>query len=322
MAALSQTLFGVEIRHPVFLASGTCGYGEEYADLIPLDEIGGIVTKAVSVEPREGNPPHRISETPGGMINAIGLHNVGLEAFRRDKLSWLAANMRPEQVLVNVVGRSVDDFAAVVAGLDDDEGFLGYEINVSCPNVKDGTMFGTDEAALAELVSRLRTETDRPLIVKLTPNVPDVGLYARLCEECGADGLSAINTFPGMLIDVEKRKPVIGNVSGGVSGPAILPMGVYLTWRAAQACTIPIMGIGGIRNGEDALQYILAGASLVQVGTSSFVDPCTAVLVGEQIGDYLNRHGIERLSDLVGLVQLPVPAAGLQPDPVDAGAAG
>jgi len=322
LAALSQTLFGVEIRHPVFLASGTCGYGEEYADLIPLDEIGGIVTKAVSVEPREGNPPHRISETPGGMINAIGLHNVGLEAFRRDKLSWLAANMRPEQVLVNVVGRSVDDFAAVVAGLDDDEGFLGYEINVSCPNVKDGTMFGTDEAALAELVSRLRTETDRPLIVKLTPNVPDVGLYARLCEECGADGLSAINTFPGMLIDVEKRKPVIGNVSGGVSGPAILPMGVYLTWRAAQACTIPIMGIGGIRNGEDALQYILAGASLVQVGTSSFVDPCTAVLVGEQIGDYLNRHGIERLSDLVGLVQLPVPAAGLQSDPVDAGAAG
>ena len=290
-------------QDPVLLASGTCGYGEEYDGLIPLDDLGGLVTKAVSVEPRAGNPPHRVSETPAGMINAIGLHNVGLERFREEKLPWLRDHLRRARVFVNVVGRTVDDYAAVVAGLDDREGFLGFEINVSCPNVKGGTLFGTDPGALAELVGRLRGETDRPLVVKLTPNVPDVGLYARICEENGADGLSAINTFPGMLVDVERRRPVIGNVTGGVSGPAILPMGVYLTWRAAQASDLPIMGIGGIRSAEDALQYVLAGASLVQVGTALFVDPASAWGVHEGLVDYLDRHDVEDLADLVGALE-------------------
>ncbi len=304
MADLTQKLFGTEWQSPVLLASGTCGYGEEYADLIPLDEIGGIVTKAVSLEPRGGNPPHRVSETPGGMINAIGLQNVGLAAFVREKLPWLRENLTRARVLINVVGHTESDFEAVVAGLDREDGFLGYEINVSCPNVKDGTLFGTDPAGLAALVATLRRATTRPLIVKLTPNVPDIGLYARICEENGADGLSAINTFPGMLIDVEKRRPVIGNVSGGVSGPAILPMGVYLTWRAHQSSSLPILGIGGIRSAEDALQYILAGASLVQIGTALFVDPEVAVAVHRGIEAYCARLDTP-LRELVGGVQIP-----------------
>ncbi|MEJ2481859.1 MAG: dihydroorotate dehydrogenase [Gemmatimonadota bacterium] len=304
MADLTQSVFGVEWQSPVLLASGTCGYGEEYADLIPLAEIGGIVTKAVSLEPRPGNPPHRVSETPGGMINAIGLQNVGLAAFIREKLPWLAENLSRARVLINVVGHSASDFEAVVAGLDGEEGFLGYEINVSCPNVKDGTLFGTDPSALADLVSTLRRVTSRPLIVKLTPNVPDIGLYARICEDNGADGLSAINTFPGMLIDVEQRRPVIGNVSGGISGPAILPMGVYLTWRARRSTGLPIIGIGGIRSAEDALQYVLAGASLVQIGTALFVDPEVAVEVHRGVAAYCARAE-SALRDLVGGVMIP-----------------
>jgi dihydroorotate dehydrogenase (NAD+) catalytic subunit len=310
---LEQELFGTTFQSPVLLASGTCGYGREYEGLIPLDDLGGLVTKAVSLEPRAGNPPHRISETPAGMINAIGLHNVGLERFVDEKLPWLRDHLSRARVFVNVVGRTVDEYADVVAGLDDEEGFLGYEINVSCPNVKGGTLFGTDRAALAELVERLRSRTDRPLVVKLTPNVPDIGVYARICEENGADGLSTINTFPGMQIDVEARRPVIGNVTGGVSGPAILPMGVYLTWRAARASSLPIMGIGGIRSAEDAMQYVLAGASLIQVGTALFVDPSSAVAVHEGLADHLQRQGVERLSELVGALETdrsPEPAAG------------
>jgi len=302
---LSQQLLGVTFQSPVLLASGTCGYGEEYASLIPLDEIGGLVTKAVSLEPRPGNPPHRVAETPGGMINAIGLQNVGLDRFRSEKLPWLRENLRSARVLINVVGHSAEDYEAVVSGLDSDDGFLGYEINVSCPNVKDGTLFGTDQQALAALVNGLRALTDRPLVVKLTPNVPDIGVYARICEEAGADGLSAINTFPGMLIDVEGRRPVIGNVSGGVSGPAILPMGVYLTWRAAAAVSIPVIGIGGIRSGSDALQYILAGASLVQIGTALFVDPSAPVQVHAGIVEYMERHEVARVADLVGALTIP-----------------
>jgi dihydroorotate dehydrogenase (NAD+) catalytic subunit len=305
MADLSQRVFGTVFQSPVLLASGTCGYGEEYADLIPLDDIGGLVTKAVSLEPRSGNPPHRVAETPGGMINAIGLQNVGLARFRSEKLPWLRDNLGSARVFINVVGHSSSDFAAVVSGLDAEEGFLGYEINVSCPNVKDGTLFGTNEAALSELVTQLRALTDRPLVVKLTPNVPDIGVYARICEEAGADGLSAINTFPGMLIDVERRQPVIGNVSGGVSGPAILPMGVYLTWRAAGAVSIPIIGIGGIRSGSDALQYILAGATLVQVGTALFVDPSAPVHIQTGITDYMDGHEVAGIADLVGGLTIP-----------------
>jgi dihydroorotate dehydrogenase (NAD+) catalytic subunit len=303
MVGLSQSLFGTTFQNPVLLASGTCGYGQEYADLIPVDDLGGIVTKAVTPEPRKGNPPRRITETPAGMINSIGLANVGLEGFRREKLPWIRQNLRRARVLVNVAGWTVDDFVTVVAGLDDEDGFLGYEINVSCPNVEGGAAFGTDEPSLARLVEALRRATERPLVIKLSPNVPDIGRFARIAEENGADGLSAINTYPGMVIDIDKRRPVIGNTTGGVSGPAILPMGVHATWVAAARVDIPVIGIGGIRHAGDALQYILAGAALVQLGTAMFVDPGAATDTIRGIADHCARHGVERLSELVGALE-------------------
>ncbi len=234
------------------------------------------------------------------MINSIGLANVGLEGFKREKLPWLRDNLRQARVLVNVAGWTVDDFVAVVSGLDDEDGFLGYEINVSCPNVEGGTVFGTDELSLARLVRALRKSTERPLVVKLSPNVPNIGTFAEICEEGGADGVSAINTFPGMLIDVEARRPVIGNLTGGVSGPAIRPMGVYATWTAAARVEIPVIGIGGICNACDAMEYILAGASLVQIGTAMFVDPYTAPETLRGLSEICERQGVARLCALIG----------------------
>lgn len=304
MVDLSQDLFGARFQNPVLLASGTCGYGEEYAGIIPVDELGGIVTKAVTREERAGNPPRRISETPSGMINSIGLANVGLERFKREKLPWLRDSLRSAQVLVNVAGWSIDDFVAVVSGLDSEAGFLGYEINVSCPNVEGGTTFGTDELSLAQLVRALRQATDRPLVVKLSPNVPDIGVFAAICEENGADGLSTINTLPGMLIDVESRRPVIGNVTGGISGPAIRPMGVYATWVAASRVGLPVIGIGGICNAHDAMEYLLAGASLVQLGTAMFVDPFAAVETIAGLAELCECQGAERVSELVGALEV------------------
>lgn len=304
MVDLSQRVFDAVFQNPVLLASGTCGYGEEYADLIDVDGLGGIVTKAVTLQPRMGNRPHRISETPGGMINSIGLANVGLERFKREKLPWLRDQLENAQVLVNVAGWSIEDFVGVVCGLDSEAGFLGYEINVSCPNVEDGTIFGTHETSLAQLVRALRHVTERPLIVKLSPIVPDVGAFARICEENGADGISTINTFPGMLVDVERRRPVIGNITGGISGPAIRPMGVYATFAAASRVQIPVIGIGGICNARDALEYILAGASLVQIGTAMFVDPQTATQTIADLTDACERQGVERLSELVGALEV------------------
>lgn len=304
MVDLSVQVFGTTFQNPVLLASGTCAYGEEYADIIPVDELGGIVTKAVTPKRRAGNPPTRISETPGGMINAIGLANVGLDGFKREKLPWIRDNLREARVLVNVAGWSIEDFVEVVAGLDHEDGFLGYEINVSCPNVKGGTMFGTDEAALGALVRELRKTTARPLIVKLTPNVADIGVFAAICEENGADGLATINTFPGMVIDVEARRPVIGNVTGGISGPAIRPMGVYATWNAASRVKIPIIGIGGICNARDALEYVLAGASLVQIGTAMFTDPFAAPETVSGLAEICEQMGVARLSQLVGALDV------------------
>ena len=304
MVDLSQEIFGATFQNPVLLASGTCGYGEEYADLIAVDQLGGIVTKAVTPEPRMGNPPPRVTETPGGMINAIGLANVGLERFKREKLPWLRENLRKAKFFVNVAGKTVDDFVTVVAGLDDEDSFVGYEIDVSCPNVEGGTLFATDEDALAKLVRALRSTTRRPLVVKLAPNVPDIGVFAEICADGGADGLSCINTFPGMVIDVEKRRPVIGNVTGGVSGPAIRPMGVHATWVAASRTNLPVIGVGGIRSASDALEYILAGASLVQIGTASFVDPHTAPNVIQELSEICERQCVGRISELVGALEV------------------
>ncbi|NIS31915.1 MAG: dihydroorotate dehydrogenase, partial [Actinobacteria bacterium] len=230
---LSQELFGAVFQNPVLLASGTCGYGRELAAVVDLDALGGLVTKAVTPEPRGGNPAPRVAEYGAGMLNSVGLANVGLDAFRAEKLPWLADRLRRARVLVNVAGTSVEDYVRVLEALDPEDGFVGFELNVSCPNVeRGGAMFSAREDLLAEVVRRARAATRRPLVVKLSPNVPDIGATAAVAVDAGADGLTLINTFPGLLFDPDTRRPVLGAHAGGVSGPAILPMGVHAVREA------------------------------------------------------------------------------------------
>ncbi|MDX1674225.1 MAG: dihydroorotate dehydrogenase [Longimicrobiales bacterium] len=298
---LEQQLFGVTFANPVLLAGGTAGYGRELDGLLDLDALGGIVTKAVTPEPRSGNPALRTAEYTAGMLNSIGLANVGLEAFRAEKLPWLADRLRRAHVLVNVAGRTVDEYVTVIDGLEDADGFLGYELNVSCPNVKEGgAVFCARKDLLDEVVSAARARTQRPLIVKLAPNLPDIGGTAATAVAAGADGITLINTFPGLLFDVDRRTAVLGAGTGGVSGPAVLPMGVHAVWQAARAVDVPIIGVGGIRAGEDAVQYLLAGASLVEIGTASFADPRAGERVVAELRRYGRRHTVGRVADLVG----------------------
>lgn len=302
---LEQELFGVVFQNPVLLSAGTCGYGEELAGVVDLESLGGLVTKAVTPEPRAGNAAPRVAEYDAGMLNSVGLANVGLEAFRAERLRWLAANLRRARVLVNVAGASVGDFVRVVETLDGEDGFVGFELNVSCPNVEEGgAIFATREALLAEVVGAARRATRRPLIVKLAPNVPDIGRMAEVAVDAGADGLTLINTFPGLLFDIDTRRPVLGAGTGGVSGPAVLPMGVHAVWQASRRVDVPILGVGGIRSGRDALQYILAGASLVQLGTASFVDPRAAERVLSELRRYGERGGVSDVRELVGSARM------------------
>ncbi|MBI4408929.1 MAG: dihydroorotate dehydrogenase [Gemmatimonadetes bacterium] len=298
---LGQEVFGVAFQNPVLLASGTCGYGQELDGLLDLDALGGLVTKAVTPEPRDGNPALRAAEFEAGMLNSIGLANVGLDRFRAEKLPWLAARLRRARVLVNVAGRSVEEYMRVVAALDGETGFLGYELNVSCPNVKEGgVLFSTRADQLEAVVRAARAATKRPLVVKLSPHVPDIGRMAEIAVGAGADGLTLINTFPGLLFDIDSRAPVLGAGIGGVSGAAVLPMGVYAVWQARRRVDVPILGVGGIRSAEDAVQYFLAGASLVQIGTASFANPRTAERVLKGLAAYGRRHGLEDIRELVG----------------------
>jgi dihydroorotate dehydrogenase (NAD+) catalytic subunit len=298
---LAQTLFDADFQNPVLLAGGTAGYGRELDGLLDLDGLGGLVTKAVTPEPRAGNPPLRAAEYGAGMLNSIGLANVGLDAFRADKLPWLARRLRSAHVLVNVAGKTVEDYIAVVDGLDDQDGFLGYELNVSCPNVKEGgAAFCARRDLLDEVVSAVRARTDRPLVVKLTPNLPDIASTAATAVDAGADGLTLINTVPGLLFDVDTRRSVLGAGTGGVSGPGVLPMGVHAVWQAARRVDVPIIGVGGIRSGEDAVQYLLAGASLVEIGTASFADPRAAERVVDELRHHGRRLGITDVRELVG----------------------
>lgn len=288
MTDLSQELFGTTFQNPVLLASGTCGYGEEVARVVDLDGLGGLVTKGTTLEPREGNPPPRVAEFADGMINSVGLANVGAERCLTEKLPWLARHVTRARVLVNVAGLGVDEFAAVVEVLDDGPGFLGYELNVSCPNVKHGGgLIGASEDSLAVVVSSCRRRTERPLIVKLPPNVPDLGALARVAESEGADGLTLVNTMPGLLYDLDTRRPTLGAGSGGVSGAAILPVGVHAVRVARGSVNVPLIGAGGVRTAEDALQYVLAGASLVQLGSASFADPRSAERVLSGLDAYV-----------------------------------
>lgn len=307
---LSVRLGRHTLKNPVLTASGTCGYGREYAPFMDLSKLGGFVTKSVTVKPRAGNEPQRIVETPGGMLNAIGLANVGLDEFMEKKIPEIAT--LGTTVFVNVAGHSIEDYVTVCRRVDAAPEIAGVELNVSCPNVADGLMFGTDAALLRELVQAVRPVVTRGvLIVKLSPNVTDVSLMARAAIDAGADALSMVNTFLGMVIDIEKRRPVLANASGGLSGPAIRPMAVHLVHKVyrevSREAGIPIIGIGGIRNWQDAVEFLLAGASAVSVGTALYVDPTTPLKIIEGLSAYLSRHGMNSVRDLPGAILQPVP---------------
>jgi len=304
---LRVSIGGLELANPVGLASGTFGYGAEYDELVDVDAIGALYTKAVTIEPRAGNRQPRIVETPSGMLNSIGLANPGIEAFLAGKLPALRA--RKCAVIVNVAGASEDEYLEVVGRIEaaagaQGNGVDGYEINVSCPNVRHGGLaFGTDPAQIERLTRALRDRTKRPLIVKLTPNVADIGSIARAAEAGGADAVSCINTLVGMVIDVAKARPLLAMGTGGLSGPAIRPVGVACCYKASRAVKIPVIGLGGIASAADALQYLLAGARAVQVGTGTFVDPRCAISVVRGIASWMEARGIERVEDIAALLR-------------------
>jgi dihydroorotate dehydrogenase (NAD+) catalytic subunit len=271
--------------------------------------LGGLATKAVTPERREGNPPLRVAEFDAGMLNSVGLANPGVEAFRAEYLPWLRDNLRRARVLVNIAGRTVDDYLRVVETLDGEAGFLGYELNVSCPNVKEGgAVFCSREDLLSSVVSAVRARTRRPLVAKLAPNVPDIGRMAEVAVDAGADGLTLVNTMPGLVFDVESRKPALGAGTGGVSGAALLPIGVYAVWQASRRVRVPIIGVGGIRHGSDVVQYLLAGASLVQIGTASFADPRAAERVLSELTGFMRAHRVADIGELIGAARFGVPA--------------
>lgn len=271
-----RTVFGATFQNPLLLASGTAGFGQELAGVMELERLGGLVTKAVSVQPRHGNPPPRVAEFRGGMMNSVGLANPGADAVRRDKLPWLAAHLRRAQVLVNVVGFTEGEYAAVIGSLDGEAGFLGYELNLSCPNTAAGGIeFGADPAGVARIVASCRAATRRPLVVKLSPALPDIVGIALAARSAGADGVSLVNTMPGYLHQADGRTPRLGNGNGGVSGPALLPVGVLATRRVAERMggEFPIIGVGGVTTAADVRQYLAAGAQLVAMGTACLADP-------------------------------------------------
>lgn len=291
------------LKNPVITASGTCGYGEEYAPFLDLAKLGAFTTKSITLHPRPGNPPARIVETHGGMINAIGLANVGIDEFIASKLPFIRTMGCP--VFANVAGHSIDDYVQVAQRLDAADGLAGIELNVSCPNVADGLMFGTDPRLLHELVAKVRkVVTCGILIVKLSPNVTDISATASAAVHAGADALSLVNTFLGMAIDIESWRPKIANESGGLSGPAIKPMAIHLVhkvWReVARDAKIPIIGIGGIRSWQDAVEFMLAGATAVSVGTALYVDPTTPLKIADGLSAYLQRKNLTTPAQLVG----------------------
>ena len=292
---------GLRLKNPVMTASGTFGQGVEYAELIDVARLGAIVNKGTTPSARPGNPQYRIAETPSGILNSIGLENPGAAAVaKKYGKAWAALGV---PVIVNVAGYSVADYVTVVREMEGTPGVVAYELNVSCPNVKGGMLFGCDPGLAAEVTRAVKEETDKPVIVKLTPNAPDVVAVARACEEAGADGLTAINTVLGMRIDTKKRKPVLGTGSGGLSGPAIRPIAVHITYQVAQAVSIPVIGAGGVATVEDALEFLMAGASSVQVGTATFADPLAPIRVVEGLARYVRESGLASIRDIIGAAQ-------------------
>lgn len=297
--SLAVEISGLKLRNPVMPASGTFGYGEEFAPYLDLNRLGAIVTKGLSLHPKAGNPTPRIAETVSGMLNAIGLQNVGIDAFIHDKMPFLHQFDTP--VIVNFFGNTRDEYAEVAARLDDVEGVAALEMNISCPNVKQGgIVFGTDPQAASEVIRAVRSRTRKPLIVKLTPNVTDIRVTARAAEEAGADVISLINTLTGMAVDVRTRKPRIANVVGGLSGPGIRPVAVRMTHQVVQTVKIPVIGIGGIMRAEDALEFLIVGARAVQVGTANFVDPNAMQTILDGIEGFCIAEGISDINQLIG----------------------
>jgi len=305
---LQTELFGASFQNPVMLASGTCGFGVELADVMDLDALGGFVTKSVTLEPRAGNLAPRVAEFSGGMLNSIGLANPGLEAIRRQKLPWIRANVRKARVFVSIAAHSVADYLTLVEGLDGEDGFLGFEINLSCPNdtKREGAPFALDPEAVAMVTSGCRARTRRPLLAKLAPNDPALEHTVRVATDGGADGLTLVNTLPEILLGRE-GSPELGAGPGGVSGPALLPAGLLAVRRARQATRLSLVGVGGVGNGVDAVAYARAGASLVQVGTASFADPRSGERIVRELGRWGRRNAVPSWDSLV----TPAPGAEL-----------
>jgi dihydroorotate dehydrogenase (NAD+) catalytic subunit len=295
----------------VFVASGTFGYGDEVHDLVEVNRLGGIFTKSLSWKPRSGNPPQRIVETASGMLNSIGLANIGVHAFIEQKLPYLRTLQT--SIIVNIAASSLKEFCDVLSLLEVQDGIAGYEINVSCPNVKEGGMnFGTDCKMTEEITSHLRKLTNKPLIIKLTPNVTHISEFARAAELAGADAVSVINTLIGMAVDIKTRKPRLSTVTGGLSGPAIKPIALAKVYEVAQAVKIPTFGIGGIASTEDAIEFLLVGAAAVQIGTMNFIDPAISVRIADGLEDYARKHQISDISALVGALDADIKFSVLQ----------
>ena len=301
---LTQKVCGLEFKNPVIAASGTFGFGEEFLDFYDVSLLGGFVTKAVTPQPREGNPAPRIIETPSGMLNAIGLQNPGLDVFVGQILPRISHFTTV--IIVNVAGSTTDDYAAVCSELDRHEAVRALEINISCPNVKEGGItFGNTPESASSLIRKVRETTGKPIIAKLSPNVTDIVEISRAVEESGADAVSLINTITGMAVNVDTRQPMLANCTGGLSGPAVRPVAVRMVYQAAQAVTIPVIGMGGIFCARDALEFIIAGASLVEIGCGMFVNPKLPLAVIDGISEYLDRYDLKTISDLVGTLEVP-----------------
>lgn len=298
------SLGGLTLANPILTASGTFASGREFSDFIDLGHLGAIVTKGVSATPWVGNASPRIAETASGMLNSIGLQNPGVEAFIIEDLAWLADHAPQTPVIVNVCGHAMAEYVEVIERLEAEQGIAGYELNISCPNVDEGGLaFGTSCAAAAEVVGACRRATDRPLIAKLTPNVTDISEIGRAVEAAGADAISAINTLLGMAIDADQRRPKLARVVGGLSGPAIKPVALRAVWQVSNAVSIPVVGMGGVMSGVDAVEFMLAGASAVAVGTANFVDPTATSRVLNGLVEWCRTHGVQRVADLTGALE-------------------
>lgn len=299
---LTTDIGGITLKNPVMTASGTFGYGREFAELTDLNRLGALIVKGISLEPSKGNPPPRIVETACGMLNAIGLENVGIAVFEREKLPFLKSLSTP--TIVNIYGTTVGEYADLAARIDEIVGVAGIEVNISCPNVKAGGIaFGVNPQAAAEVVKAVRNKTSKPLTVKLSPNVTDIAEIARSVEGAGADSVSLINTLAGMAIDIETRRSKLANITGGLSGPAIKPIALRMVWQTALSVKIPVIGIGGIMTANDALEFLIAGASAVQVGTANFVNPCAATEIVEGIETFLKEKKIGSVKEIIGTLR-------------------